>query len=206
MKTWSHSSKQRKRMRSILTVKNTSTHFSRSSTGSSRKSDMNFPPVLICLWTPSAPTSLPAVDVRRQSSWTHKSGGADTSQVVTTRMDVAAGTSPRPVSLRYAQWQQHEAKIDWHSIHNVFSFKSKIGAVLHVQFTINNKQINIDVDLNPPNIPTRNIVEYCGTDIDRKIFLENTRPVGWIEEWHKLKNLCKVVQSTRELRRSIRYL
>ena len=37
----------------------------------------------------------------------------------------------------------------------------------------------------PPNLPTRNIDQYDGSNLQKRQYLEETKPVGWLDEWMK---------------------
>ena len=62
---------------------------------------------------------------------------------------------------------------------------TKIGAALHVKFS--KTGLNLDIDLNPPNIRTRNIDQYDGSNWKKRQYLEENKSklVGWLEEWKK---------------------
>ena len=62
---------------------------------------------------------------------------------------------------------------------------TKIGAALHVKFS--KYGFNLDIDLSPTNISTRNIDQYDGDIWEKRYFLEERRSmfVGWLEEWRK---------------------
>ena len=60
---------------------------------------------------------------------------------------------------------------------------SKIGGALHLRFE--KFGFNLDLDINPPNLPTRNIDQYHGSNLQKRQYLEETKPVGWLDEWMK---------------------
>ena len=80
---------------------------------------------------------------------------------------------------------------------------TKIGATLHIKFSKYN--VNLDVDLNPPNFRTRNIDDYNGSNRKKRKYLEENRAtlVGWLEEWKKSLN-TRGANTFPESKRSIR--
>ena len=80
---------------------------------------------------------------------------------------------------------------------------TKIGATLHIKFSKYN--VNLDVDLNPPNFRTSNIDDYNGSNRKKRKYLEENREtlVGWLEEWRKSLNM-RGANSFPESKRSIR--
>ena len=59
------------------------------------------------------------------------------------------------------------------------------------------------MDLNCPSLRTRNIGAYDGSPESYKKYLENTRPVGWLEELAKLEDMASA-QSHAGVSRSVR--
>ena len=68
---------------------------------------------------------------------------------------------------------------------------TKIGAAIHVKFS--KYGLNLDIDLNPPNIRTRNIDQYNGHNWKKRQYLEKNKSmlVGWLEEWRKSVNMSE---------------
>ena len=66
---------------------------------------------------------------------------------------------------------------------------TKIGAALHVRFS--KFGFNFDIDLNPPNIRTKNIEHYDGYNRNKREYLRKNSSllVGWLEEWRKSVNM-----------------
>ena len=78
---------------------------------------------------------------------------------------------------------------------------SKIGGALHLRF--GKFGFNLDIDINPPNIPTCNIDQYDGDNFEKRQHLEKTKPVGWLEEWMKSVNMT-TANAYLESKRSVR--
>ena len=78
---------------------------------------------------------------------------------------------------------------------------SKIGGALHLRF--GKWGFNLDIDINPPNIPICNINQYDGSNWDKRQYLERTKPVGWLDEWMKSVNM-QVANAYPESQRSVR--
>ena len=62
---------------------------------------------------------------------------------------------------------------------------TKIGATLHVKFS--KYGLNLDIDLNPPNVRTRNIDQFNCSNQKKREYLEKNKSmlVGWLDEWRK---------------------
>ena len=81
--------------------------------------------------------------------------------------------------------------------------RSKIGAVLHLQWTDEDgSKDNIDVDLNCPSIEVT--TDYDGTIDDTQSYLMTKTPVGWLEEYRKLENMS-AVSDIPGVKRSVRF-
>ena len=78
---------------------------------------------------------------------------------------------------------------------------SKIGGALHLRF--GKFGFNLDIDINPPNIPTRNIDQYDGNNYQKRQYLEKTKPVGWLDEWMKSVDMF-AASSSPDSKRSVR--
>ena len=61
----------------------------------------------------------------------------------------------------------------------------------------------LDMDLTAPNFSTSNIDSYNGSDNSYRIYLQNTRPVGWREEMSKLESM-ESAQYSPGVSRSVR--
>ena len=60
-----------------------------------------------------------------------------------------------------------------------------------------------DIDINPPNIPTRNTKDFNGDNFWKRDYLERTLPVGWLDEWKKSVSMV-VASAFSESKRSVR--
>ena len=80
---------------------------------------------------------------------------------------------------------------------------SKIGLALHIQFS--KWGIILDVDINPPNIPTWNTKHFDGSSDWKLKYLETMLPVGWVDEWDKTVDMRRA-SAFPECRRSNRFL
>ena len=80
---------------------------------------------------------------------------------------------------------------------------TKIGAALHVKFS--KYGLNLDIDLNPPNIRTRNIDSYDGDNWKKRQYLEENKSmlVGWLEEWRKSVDM-RAASAFPGVKRSVR--
>ena len=68
---------------------------------------------------------------------------------------------------------------------------SKIGAGLHMEFQEpDGSTFNIDCDLNSPSVPCQ--TSYDGVIDEIVQFLEEKRPVNWIEEISKLESMDEI--------------
>ena len=80
---------------------------------------------------------------------------------------------------------------------------SKIGLALHIQFS--KWGINLDVDINPPNIPTWNTKHFDGSSFWKLKYLETMLPVGCADERDKTVDMTRA-SSLPECKRSNRFL
>ena len=82
---------------------------------------------------------------------------------------------------------------------------TKIGIVLHVQFS--KYGFNLDVDLNPPNLMVKDMEwsKYNGSNGSKLNYLEqnSSTVTGWLDEWRKSVDMT-AASAFPESKRSIR--
>ena len=96
---------------------------------------------------------------------------------------------------------KHQANCDCKVFTSPSLTYSKIGGALHLRF--GKFGFNLDIDINPPNIPTCNIDQYDGSNWHKRQHLEKTKPVGWLDEWMKSVNM-QAANDFLESKRSVR--
>ena len=59
------------------------------------------------------------------------------------------------------------------------------------------------MDILVPSLPVCNIDQYDGNNWQKRRYLEQTKPVGWLEEWKKSPNM-RAANAFPESKRSVR--
>ena len=72
---------------------------------------------------------------------------------------------------------------------------------MHLEFELSNKKLfNLDVDLSPPSINVKNVNDYDGSNVNKRIWLEKNRPKNWVPEWRKSPDMSAATGGRKSIR------
>lgn len=111
---------------------------------------------------------------------------------------------PQIIRCKHKQDCNHEDNCDCTEFNSPCMSWSKIGATLHVSFS--EYGINLDVDLSPPILKTKNIATFNGKNDKKRKYLEDNRSLltGWLDEWKKSLDMMAAARAFPDSKRSIR--